>query len=153
MNKLKDNYKIRLRCATCGCEDQFEFNDDKSYIKCIFCNIEYFGGIEELKELNQEAFDDVKEEMEKVRKFDQTSRIIDSLDQKKMKSLENMLNEMFNETKTENIQQFIDYFIKSCEEYKTFQDTIKTLSSQVIKLEKEVDELEYILNFPNSLMK
>jgi hypothetical protein len=85
--------------------------------------------------------------MEKVRKFDQTSRIIDSLDQKKMKSLENMLNEMFNETKTENIQQFIDYFIKSCEEYKTFQDTIKTLSSQVINLEKEVDELEYIINF------
>ncbi len=85
--------------------------------------------------------------MEKVRKFDQTSRIIDSLDQKKMKSLENMLNEMFNETKTENIQQFIDYFIKSCEEYKTFQDTIKTLTTQVNKLEKEVDELEYILNF------
>ena len=88
-----------------------------------------------------------KEEMEKVRNFNQTSRIIDSLDQTKMKSLEDMLNEMFNETKTENIQQFIDYFIKSCEEYKTFQDTIKTLSSQVIKLEKEVDELEYIINF------
>ena len=35
MNKLKDNYKIRLRCATCGCEDQFEFNDDKSYIESI----------------------------------------------------------------------------------------------------------------------
>lgn len=32
-NKLKDNYEIRLRCATCGGEDQFEFNDDKSYIK------------------------------------------------------------------------------------------------------------------------
>ena len=61
-----------------------------------------------------------KEEMEKVRNFNQTSKIIDSLDQTKMKSLEDMLNEMFNETKTENIQQFIDYFIKSCEEYKTF---------------------------------
>ncbi len=58
--------------------------------------------------------------MEKERNFNQTSRIIDSLDQTKMKSLEDMLNEMFNETKTENIQQFIDYFIKSCEEYKTF---------------------------------
>jgi hypothetical protein len=88
-----------------------------------------------------------KEEMEKVRNFNQTSRIIDSLDQTKMKSLEDMLNEMFNETKTENIQQFIDYFIKSCEEYKTFQDNIKTLNEQVRKLEKEVDELEYIINF------
>ena len=65
MNKLKDSYEIRLRCATCGCEDQFEFNDDKSYIKCAFCNREYFGGIEELKELNQEALDDVKEEIQK----------------------------------------------------------------------------------------
>ena len=104
-----------------------------------------------IEKKNKKDFEDFnnlhKEEMEKVRKFDQTSRIIDSLDQKKMKSLENMLNEMFNETKTENIQQFIDYFIKSCEEYKTFQDTIKTLTTQVNKLEKEVDELEYILNF------
>ena len=64
-NKLKDSYEIRLRCATCGCEEQFEFNDDKSYIKCTFCNREYFGGIEELKDLNQEAFDDAKAEMEK----------------------------------------------------------------------------------------
>ena len=65
MSKLKDCYEIRLRCAICGSEDQFEFNDDKSYIKCTFCNREYFGGIEELKELNQQAFDEVKEEIEK----------------------------------------------------------------------------------------
>ena len=64
MSKLKDCYEIRLRCATCGCEDQFEFNDDKSYIKCTFCNREYLGGIEELKEFNQEAFDEVKEEIQ-----------------------------------------------------------------------------------------
>ena len=104
--------------------------------------------IEKKNKKDFEEFNNLhKEEMEKVRKFNQTSRMIDSLDQKKMKSLEDMLNEMFNETKTENIQQFIDYFIKSCEEYKTFQDTIKTLTSHVNKLEKEVDELEYILNF------
>ena len=73
-NKLKDSYEIRLCCATCGCEDQFEFNDDKSYIKCTFCNREYFGGIEELKELNQEAFDDAKAEMEKdVASYTKTS--------------------------------------------------------------------------------
>ena len=64
MSKLKDSYEVRLRCATCGCEDQFESNDDKSYIKCTFCNREYFGGIEELKEFNQEALDDVKAEIE-----------------------------------------------------------------------------------------
>ena len=64
MSKLKDSYEVRLRCATCGGEDQFESNDDKSYIKCTFCNREYFGGIEELKEFNQEALDDVKAEIE-----------------------------------------------------------------------------------------
>ncbi|QYR11490.1 hypothetical protein [Prevotella sp. Rep29] len=73
MKKLKDSYDIRLRCATCGCEDQFEYNNDKSYIKCTFCNKEYFGGIEELKELNQDAFDEVKEKMQK----DATSYIKD----------------------------------------------------------------------------
>ena len=66
MSKLKDSYEVRLRCATCGCEDQFESNDDKSYIKCTFCNREYFGGIEELKEFNQEALDDVKAEIEQA---------------------------------------------------------------------------------------
>lgn len=64
MKKLKDSYEIRLRCATCGCDDQLEFNEDKSYVKCTFCNREYFGGIDELKELNQDAFDEVKEEIE-----------------------------------------------------------------------------------------
>lgn len=65
MKKIKDSYEVRLRCATCGCEDQFEFNEDKSYIKCTFCNREYFGGIEELKECNEEAFAEVREEVEK----------------------------------------------------------------------------------------
>ena len=64
MSKFKDNYKIHLRCVICGCEDQFEYNDDKSYIKCTFCNKEYFGGIEELKDFNQEAFDEVRERIE-----------------------------------------------------------------------------------------
>lgn len=60
MKKLKDNYTVKLRCATCGCDDHFEFNDDKSYVKCTMCNREYLGGIEELKELNEEAFDELK---------------------------------------------------------------------------------------------
>ena len=61
---MKENYEIKLQCATCGCDDQFEFNDDQSYIKCTFCNREYFGGIEELKELNEEVIEEVKEEIE-----------------------------------------------------------------------------------------
>ena len=61
---MKKEYFLRLRCATCGREDSFEYNDDKSYVKCTFCNREYFGGIEELKELNEDVIEEVKEEIE-----------------------------------------------------------------------------------------
>ena len=64
MNKLRNNYTIKLRCATCGSDEHFEFNEDKSYIKCAMCNREYFGGIEELKELNVDVFDEVKNQIE-----------------------------------------------------------------------------------------
>lgn len=60
---MKDTYEIRLRCTTCGCDDQFEYNDDQSYIKCTFCNREYPGGIEELKELNEDVIDEAKEKI------------------------------------------------------------------------------------------
>lgn len=63
MDKLKNNYTIKLRCATCGSDNHFEFNEDKSYIKCTMCNREYFGGIEELKELNVDVFDEVKNQI------------------------------------------------------------------------------------------
>ena len=36
MNKLKESYTVQLRCATCGSDDHFEFNEDKSYIKKAF---------------------------------------------------------------------------------------------------------------------
>lgn len=64
MNKLKESYTVQLRCATCGSDDHFEFNEDKSYIKCTICNREYLGGIEELKELNEEVLNDVKGQIE-----------------------------------------------------------------------------------------
>ncbi|MBQ4279447.1 MAG: hypothetical protein IJC16_05800 [Rikenellaceae bacterium] len=53
---MKNDYSksITLRCITCGGED-FEFNEDKSYVKCNLCNREYFGGYDELIELNEES--------------------------------------------------------------------------------------------------
>lgn len=63
MKKLKDNYTVMLRCATCGSDDHFEFNGDKSYIKCTMCNREYLGGLEELKELNEETFEELKNQI------------------------------------------------------------------------------------------
>ena len=155
-NKIKNNQKI-LESAHKEMIEKIKETDlfmtqRQAKKKCLDFQTEQLKKkakiIEKKNENDFKNFDELhKNEMEKVKNFNQTSRIIESLDQTKMKSLEDMLNEMFNETKTENIQQFIDYFIKSCEEYKTFQDTIKTLSNQVDELEKEVDELEYIINF------
>ena len=50
-------------------------NEDKSYIKCTFCNREYLGGIDELRELNQEVLD---ERMEDIRN-DVATHIKDAL--------------------------------------------------------------------------
>lgn len=62
---MKDNYQrsIQLRCATCGGED-FNFNEDKSYVKCNLCNREYLGGYDELVEFNQE---DINENVEAMK--------------------------------------------------------------------------------------
>ena len=56
MTFIKINYKkkITLRFIKFGGED-FEFNEDRSYIKCNLCNREYFGGYDELVELNEET--------------------------------------------------------------------------------------------------
>lgn len=51
---MKNNYNttISLRCNTCGGTD-FNFNDDKTYVKCESCSREYLGGYNELVKLNQ----------------------------------------------------------------------------------------------------
>lgn len=52
--KEKCDRQIVLRCVVCGSDCDFEYNDDKSYIKCKKCNREYFGGYDELVKLNEE---------------------------------------------------------------------------------------------------
>lgn len=63
---MKKNYNksIQLRCVVCGSADDFEFNEDKSYIKCTKCNREYLEGYDELVELNKSLID---EEVERTK--------------------------------------------------------------------------------------
>lgn len=51
---MKDSYNktFELRCITCG-DTNFEFNEDKTWVKCNRCEREYNGGYDELVELNQ----------------------------------------------------------------------------------------------------
>ncbi len=65
---MKTSYSERLRCSTCGSDSHFEYNEDKSYIKCSQCNREYLGGYDELLELNQEIIEKVKQQIAKEAK-------------------------------------------------------------------------------------
>ena len=62
---MKDNYDrtVQLRCITCGDDSSFEPNEDKTYIKCTRCGREYFGGYDELVELNQETINNELEDL------------------------------------------------------------------------------------------
>jgi ribosomal protein L37AE/L43A len=62
---MKDSYdkSIKLFCITCG-DSNFEYNEDKTWIKCNRCNREYEGGYDELVELNQE---NITSELEKTK--------------------------------------------------------------------------------------
>jgi len=60
---MKTEYKGKLRCITCGSDSSFEFNDDKTYIKCTLCNKEYLGGYDELVSLNSETIEEVKQQI------------------------------------------------------------------------------------------
>jgi hypothetical protein len=63
---MKDNYNksISLRCDTCG-DTSFEYNEDKSWVKCKRCDREYHRGYDELVQLNQAAIDEQLNEMKK----------------------------------------------------------------------------------------
>ena len=51
------------RCATCGCQDMFEYNEDKSFIKCSNCGREYPCGKDELLDYNSEELESIKDDM------------------------------------------------------------------------------------------
>lgn len=67
--RKKYDRSIPLRCVICGSAEHFEYNDDKSYVKCTLCNREYLGGEEELIEMNEamiaEEVESIKEEVAK----------------------------------------------------------------------------------------
>lgn len=68
---MKNDYSksIILQCATCGAEDFFETDEQTGAITCIKCNRVYYGGYDELIDLNEKRIDDeielAKEEITK----------------------------------------------------------------------------------------
>lgn len=72
---MKDDYskKIQLRCSTCGSDCNFQTDEATGIIVCKKCNRKYYGGYDELVDLNQKRVndelqiivDDVKGDLEK----------------------------------------------------------------------------------------
>lgn len=48
------NTQIKLLCATCGSGDFFDKNEETGVITCKKCNRIYYGGYDEIVELNQQ---------------------------------------------------------------------------------------------------
>lgn len=64
MGKIENiTREFHPRCATCGQQDMFEYNEEQSFIKCSNCGREYHGGKEELLEYNSEEVEALKEDM------------------------------------------------------------------------------------------
>ena len=104
--------------------------------------------IEQLRITRLENFNnEIKNELDKIKDFKKESEILQNLDQNKLLKLEELLNDIFEETRTENSKQLIDFLAKSCEENSNFKNTVITLQEKVDKLEEEVSELEYIISF------
>lgn len=64
MSKIENIIRdFHPRCATCGYQDMFEYNDDQSFIKCSNCGRKYPGGKDELLDYNSEELEALKEDM------------------------------------------------------------------------------------------
>lgn len=62
---MKKDYSkhIKLLCVTCGSGDFFDKNEETGVITCNKCNRIYYGGYDEIVELNQQAISSEVENM------------------------------------------------------------------------------------------
>lgn len=76
---MKESYdrSIPLRCVVCGSADDFEYSENKTFIKCKKCNKEYSGGYDELVSLNQANIQDELDAMKEEVKVDLEKEIHD----------------------------------------------------------------------------
>lgn len=67
---MKQNYskQVKLLCVTCGSSDFYEENKESGVITCKKCNRIYYGGYDEIVELNKQTIisevENMKQEVE-----------------------------------------------------------------------------------------
>ena len=110
--------------------------------------------LEVKRDKEHEAFNiEIKNEYEKIKDYKKESKILSELDKEKMEQLEELFNEILEETKTQNSIQLIEHFSRTREENISFKSSVKTLYEYVEKLQDEVNTLEYIISFCEEEMK
>lgn len=77
--KSDHSRKIVLRCITCGSDSSFVQDKITGTIKCIKCNRTYYGGEQELKDLNKRLLDNAIFEMAEKVKDDMAKEIMNTL--------------------------------------------------------------------------
>ena len=102
---------------------------------------------------HQDFNDKIKDEYNKIKDYQKESKILNELDKDKMNSLEELFNEILEETKTQNSIQLIEHLSRTREENISFKSSVETLYEYVEKLQEEVNTLEYIISFCEEKMK
>ena len=104
---------------------------------------------EEHEEFNEK----IKDEYNKIKDYKKESKILNELDKEKMNNLEELFNEILEETKTQNSIQLIEHLSRTREENISFKSSVETLYQYVENLQEEVNTLEYIISFCEEKMK
>lgn len=78
---MKNNYNrsIKLLCITCGSDIFFSIDDVTGVVTCKKCNRIYYGGKEELIELNQNIITKEMEDLQSEFKNDLVKELNDTL--------------------------------------------------------------------------
>ncbi len=92
-------------------------------------------------------FKENEAEIEKCNNFDPTSKILEILDEEKILKYKEMINKYYSFTTYPDISSIIDYLVKNINEFNYLEDFICNIKTKVIELEKEVEELNFIINF------
>ena len=115
---------------------------------------ELIKNLEKKRNKEQQDFNDkIKDEYNKIKDFQKESKILNELDKEKMDKLEQLFNEILEETKTQNSIQLIEHLSRTREENISFKSSVDTLIEYVEKLQEEVNTLEYIFSFCEEKMK
>ena len=105
------------------------------------------------KEEHEEFNNKIKDEYNKIKDYKKESKILNELDKEKMNNLEELFNEILEETKTQNSIQLIEHLSRTREENISFKSSVDSLYEYVEKIQEEVNTLEYIISFCEEQMK